>query len=150
MTRGGAAKAAHLCAVLALLPLAACNAMAAFTHAQPSAAASPAQDQGLAQTASLRTPAALRADPNRLIGLSRQEISGLLGEPGFVRRDRAAQMWRYIDDSCVLDLYLYAIAADSPDVTARVRHYDVRSRNARPVTPQACVSALLSHAPSTS
>ncbi len=92
----------------------------------------------------------MRADPNRLIGADRQDITGLLGQPGFVRRDRAAQMWRYVHDSCVLDIYMYAIAADSPDVTARVRHYDVRSRNASPVTPQACVSALLSRAPSTS
>jgi hypothetical protein len=151
MRLASAAKAARACVLLAALPVAACSDLQLPFPSQPAAAASAAQPgDPKVQTAALRTPAAVRADPNRLIGADRGEISGLLGQPGFVRRDRTAQMWRYIADSCVLDLYMYPIAADSPDATARVRHYDVRSRNPGPITSQACVAALLARVPSTS
>ena len=145
----GAAKAARACVLMAALPLAACSGLQLPFPSQPAAKPAPPGEPQV-QTAALRTPAAVRADPNRLIGADRAEIGGLLGQPGFVRRDRTAQMWRYIADSCVLDLYMYPIAADSPDATARVRHYDVRSRNPGSITAQACVAALLARVPSTS
>lgn len=151
--RHRAALAARICLVLAVpLLLSACSGLQSpFQPSAPGVAAQTGQAASPAvQTAAMRTPAAVRANPNNLIGLDRAAVTGLLGTPGFVRRDRAAQMWRYIDDSCVLDLYLYARAADEPETTASVQHYDVRSRNARPVTSQACVGALLSRAPSTS
>jgi hypothetical protein len=148
MRLAGAANAARACALLAALPVAACSGWQLPFPSQPAAAAPPSEPK--VQAAGLRTPATVRANPNRLIGADRAEVSGLLGQPGFVRRDRTAQMWRYIADSCVLDLYMYPIAADSPDATARVRHYDVRSRNPGSITSQACVAALLARVPSAS
>ena len=151
MRLAGAAKAARACVLLAALPVAACSGLQLPFPTQPAAAASAVPpSEPKVQMAAVRTPAAVRADPNRLIGADRAEIGGLLGQPGFVRRDRTAQMWRYVADSCVLDLYMYPIAADSPDATARVRHYDVRSRNPGSITAQACVAALLARLPSAS
>lgn len=43
-----------------------------------------------------------------LSGLSGSELSRLLGSPGLLRRDGTAQVWQYVDATCILDLYLYA------------------------------------------
>ena len=44
--------------------------------------------------------------PDRLIGQNQERLIRLLGVPSFKRRDPPAEVWRYRDQSCLLDLYL--------------------------------------------
>ena len=46
-------------------------------------------------------------NPERLMGLGVGELIIMLGSPRFVRRDSSAQLWRYRNKSCILDLFLY-------------------------------------------
>ncbi len=50
---------------------------------------------------------AIDDNPERLMGLATGELTRMLGIPGFVRRDASAQLWRYRNKSCILDLFLY-------------------------------------------
>lgn len=120
--------------------VAACGSRRAETIGGPLATAPEAASEG-------RVVAAIvRADPHKLIGLERAQLTEFLGAPRFVRRDGPAQMWRYVGESCVLDVFMYG-----EDGALRARYYDVRSLTTARVSPQACVSLLMSNSrPNTS
>lgn len=60
-------------------------------------------------------------NPQQLYGLSDNQVTRIFGEPGFRRRDKPAEMWRYSTDGCILDVFLYPDGADF-----RVAHAEVR------------------------
>jgi hypothetical protein len=80
-------------------------------------------------------------DPRRLIGLDVKSLTGLLGTPGFTRRDPPAQLWRYRDKGCILDLFLYETPKHKS--TSVVRHFEARSLSKTNMTARSCLRALL-------
>jgi hypothetical protein len=64
----------------------------------------------------------IEREPVRLVGLSPAEVERLLGRPHFVRHDGQAQIWRFANQSCILDLFFYREVAGFA-----VRHYEFRS-----------------------
>jgi hypothetical protein len=90
-----------------------------------------------------KTPVAVKIndDPRRLLGLDTKSLTVLLGAPGFTRRDPPAQLWRYRDKSCILDLYLYEISKKITGST--VRHYEARSPSNTYMPARTCFRALL-------
>ena len=89
-------------------------------------------------------PGPVNDDPARLLGLDPSALRAMLGEPGFMRRDNPAQLWRYAGADCVLDLFLYRAA---PSGAFIVRHFEARAASQKPsaasVNPRACLGALL-------
>jgi len=83
--------------------------------------------------------------PVGLIGLQRELLLAQLGEPGFLRRDGPAQLWRYTADTCLLDVFLYRRG----DGFA-VSHVESRPRfvapgvSPAPVSPDSCYARLRS------
>ena len=71
-------------------------------HELPESLETTVQDAALA----LLKPA-VDDNPERLVGLGVRELIVMLGSPRFVRRDSSAQLWRYRNKSCILDLFLY-------------------------------------------
>lgn len=67
------------------------------------------------------TMADLGADPGRFRGMSAQDLTGLLGEPDFRRREKPAEIWQYYGQGCVLDLFLY-----DDNAVKRVSHAELR------------------------
>ena len=61
-----------------------------------------------------------------------------MGEVVFVRRDGAAEIWRFAADNCFLDVFLYR---ESDGL--RVAHIEARSRSAGRITPQACYGRII-------
>ncbi len=55
------------------------------------------------------------------MGLDPTQLTGMLGEPTFVRRDGGGEIWQYRDGACVLHLFLY-----NDDRAARVEHVELR------------------------
>lgn len=113
--------------------------------ARSDGAAEPASkgDHPAAATAAIPPPEPeIDSNPNRLLGLDRGAITGLLGTPGFVRSEAPAQLWRYRDERCLLDLFLYG-DGDNAENGAVVRHYEVRSIADPAVSPSDCLKALL-------
>lgn len=87
-------------------------------------------------------PPPLNDDPRQLLGLDGKALAKLLGKPGFVRRDPPAQLWRYRDRACILDLFLYsAEAGDNRRMT--VRHFEARSLSKTSTSPRKCLGTLL-------
>ena len=80
-------------------------------------------------------------DPRRLIGLDVKSLTGLLGVPGFTRRDPPAQLWRYRDKGCILDLFLYETPKQNS--ASVVRHFEARSLSKSNMTARSCLRALL-------
>jgi len=79
-------------------------------------------------------------DPDRLMGLGTGELTRMLGSPRFVRRDASAQLWRYRNTSCILDLFLYRGAA-LPEYF--VSHIEARRSEGGTAQKRDCFGALL-------
>ncbi len=76
----------------------------------------------------------------RLIGLSAQRIEYLFGKPQFTRIDKPAEIRQYRNDSCVLDVFLYA---GKNDGALSVAHAEIRRRGPAPVDEGVCLGNLL-------
>ena len=86
------------------------------------------------RTANLAAP----VDPRRIMGLTRTELSDLLGKPHFRRRDITAEIWQYRHSECILDVFLYESGNDY-----RVLHFEMRQGKAEAASQTRCLAALL-------
>jgi hypothetical protein len=81
------------------------------------------------------------SDPSlaRLAGLRPNEVTPLLGPPGFVRRDRGVEIWQYRNPTCVLHLFLYTETAGG----LKVAHAEAREPGGRLIADAAVNRACL-------
>ncbi|MCH8095783.1 MAG: hypothetical protein IID53_01720 [Proteobacteria bacterium] len=86
------------------------------------------------RTAKLAAP----VNPGRIMGLTRAELSDLLGKPHFRRRDITAEIWQYRHSECILDVFLYQSGNDY-----RVLHFEMRQGKAAAASRTRCLAALL-------
>ena len=101
-------------------------------EAEKSVAETPPPPQ--TRTANLATP----VNPQRIMGLTRAELSDLLGKPHFRRRDITAEIWQYRHAECTLDVFLYESGNDY-----RVIHFEMRQGKAEAASRTRCLAALL-------
>ena len=83
---------------------------------------------------------AIDDDPDRLMGLGTVELTRMLGDPRFVRRDSSAQLWRYRSKTCILDLFLYRTGG-RPEFS--VSHVETRRSEGGSTPQRECFGALL-------
>ena len=50
-----------------------------------------------------------RVTPTELVGLKKEGVQDLLGDPQLIRRDGPAEVWQYTASACILDLFLYEV-----------------------------------------
>jgi hypothetical protein len=134
-------------ALLLPLALAACQAPSGGGGAPPQRVVTPkgggieaVPPPSAGVTAPPPTLAELAADPQRFKGLSKQDVSALLGRPSFQRKDADAEIWQYYGPSsaCVLDLFIY------PEQAAmRVAHAELRSRGTGTSAANLCLKQIL-------
>lgn len=86
------------------------------------------------RTANLAAP----VNPQRIMGLTRAQLSDLLGKPHFRRRDITAEIWQYRHTECILDVFLYESGNDY-----RVLHFEMRQGKAEAASRTRCLAALL-------
>ncbi len=88
-------------------------------------------------------PARPPNDPRQLVGIKGETLIEWMGETVFVRRDGAAEIWRFAADTCFLDVFLYR----EPD-GLRAAHVDARPRSGtQRVTAQACYTRIMAARP---
>jgi hypothetical protein len=109
----------------------------------PSGSASSNQDD---QTAS-RTPdgghkAFRPLSPNNLIGQNQERLIRLLGVPSFKRRDAPAEIWRYRNQNCLLDLYFYPSKGSSAARALQVTFVEARTPQGPSASVTGCLNAL--------
>jgi hypothetical protein len=83
---------------------------------------------------------AIDDNPERLMGLGAAELTAVLGDPRFVRRDSSAQLWRYRHKNCILDLFLYR---DTGRPEYFVSHIEARHHKGGTAVKRDCFGALL-------
>lgn len=103
-----------------------------------------APDNGGGRPAEQR--AATAPDPDTLVGMTRDRITGLLGEPVFVRRDPPAEFWRYRHVDCVLELIFYDTAGEQRLSHLASRGGDGRGGEGRAADAR-CLAALIASRP---
>lgn len=87
-----------------------------------------------------RTQTATRSPgppPDKLIGMTNDDITAIFGRPVFVRRDPPGEFWRYRSKTCVLELFLYQRGG-----AWRVDHMEMRRKDTPVADRLACVTAL--------
>ncbi len=78
------------------------------------------------------------ANPRRIMGLTRAQLSDLLGKPHFRRRDVPAEIWQYRHPECIIDVFLYQSGDDY-----RVLHFEMRQGKAEAASRTRCLAAHL-------
>ena len=77
-------------------------------------------------------------NPRRIMGLTRAQLSDLLGKPHFRRRDVPAEIWQYRHPECIIDVFLYQ-SGDG----YRVLHFEMRQGKAEAASRTRCLAAHL-------
>ena len=76
--------------------------------------------------------------PQRMVGMTPDELTRLLGEPRFKRRDDPAEIWQYKGERCFLDIFLYRDKGRT-----EVSYVDVRGTTVVKVPGEECVLDVL-------
>ncbi|NKB20397.1 MAG: hypothetical protein GKS01_07860 [Alphaproteobacteria bacterium] len=77
-----------------------------------------------------------------LIGQNKDRLLRLLGAPSFKRRDPPAEIWRYRDQSCLLDLYLYPPKNSGTAAPMEVAFIEARTPRGPSAPVAKCLSAI--------
>ncbi len=86
-----------------------------------------------------RGPAAQPVDPNKLVGLSQEEVRRLIGPPSSTREEPPAVVWSYGSPGCGLDVSFYL---DLATQTFRALAYDLKPKGAHGLQGSACLASL--------
>lgn len=87
---------------------------------------------------SLAPQAGTAAAAPELVGMTAQQLGGLLGQPRYLRRENPAQVWQYTDRRCILDIFLYPEQGEY-----RVVHVETRDpRSLSALNVGSCLNGL--------
>jgi hypothetical protein len=82
-------------------------------------------------------PAPPRGEPDQFSNISVTQLRALLGEPAFVRKDGATEMWRYDAPLCRAFFFVYG-----GDAQQQVRHIETMPAGKDAAADPACLNAL--------
>ena len=94
-----------------------------------------------AQRTAPRRPVRTVFDPDRLLGMGRDQVVALLGTPSLLRRDPPAELWLYEGQACTAHLFLYQSSSDSD---YQVRYFETQvGQQLAGASAGACFAALV-------
>ncbi len=79
--------------------------------------------------------------PEELLGMSADQLAGLLGPADFTRNDGPAEIWQFRNSECILDVFLYRDPAARGGY--RVEHVETRDRGLVRAADPPCVADML-------
>ena len=82
-------------------------------------------------------PAPPPGEPNGIAGMDAQALRVTFGEPAFVRKDGAIEMWRYDNASCKAFFFLYGNG-----MSVTVRHVETLPRGQEMAADEICLQQL--------
>ncbi len=104
----------------------------------PAEVAQPAPQTAARPPQPVVTAPPINDNPNQLMGLDRDSLAALLGQPDLVRREKPAEIWQYVTADCVFDVVLY----DSGPAY-RVTYLEARNAAADRLEPRPCLNQVL-------
>src|SRR4051812_7957567 len=84
-----------------------------------------------------------RGEPTQYLNMASASLQAALGQPAFVRKDGATEMWRYDGASCRAFFFLYG-------TPLAVRHVETLPHGPQAAADMACLTALRSSPAKTS
>lgn len=101
----------------------------------------PSPSPAPAQRTAPRRPIRTVFDPDRLLGMGRDQVVALLGTPNLLRRDPPAELWLYEGQACTAHLFLYQL---SPDSDYQVRYFETQvDQQPAAASAGACFASLV-------
>jgi hypothetical protein len=77
-------------------------------------------------------------DPERLVGLSPNEVNEVLGTPSLRRKENKAELWQFAQGPCILDLHLYPESEG-----LKVGKYLMRGSRGAKVETKTCLNNMI-------
>lgn len=111
---------------------------AAAAKVVPAEAAQPAPQTAARPPQPVVTAPPINDNPNQLMGLDRDGLVTLLGQPNLVRREKPAEIWQYVTADCVFDVVLY-----DRGPAYRVTYLEARNAAADRLEPRPCLNQVL-------
>jgi hypothetical protein len=84
-------------------------------------------------------PAPPPGEPPGIVGLEEGQLRAVFGQPSFIRKDGAVEMWRYDTPVCRAFFFLYPGAGD----VLAVRHVETLPAGVEIAADTGCLDALL-------
>ena len=81
-------------------------------------------------------------DADALVGLNKAAVQNQLGAPQLIRRDGPAEVWQYLADACILDLFLY-----EDGTSHRVNYLELRIQPDAKFPRERCFEQILAAKP---
>jgi len=78
-------------------------------------------------------------EPDRLVGMTHDEVRQLIGDPALVADRPPATVWGYRSVACALEIYFYL---DVGSKTFRALTYQMKSENGEVVAPPLCLGQI--------
>ena len=86
-------------------------------------------------------------NPKELLGMGSLSVSDLLGIPSLLRKETPAEVWQYVSEDCILNIYMYedAISPEGFEVT----YYEFNQVPEKKNSDEICFSKSIKHADTT-
>jgi len=82
-------------------------------------------------------------NPKQLVGLSPTQLTRVLGDPTFVRRDGRDEIWHYREGECILHLFLYQNGRNVSVEYVELRRTNDGAVLGTPIAEHLCLGELL-------
>jgi len=77
-----------------------------------------------------------------ILGKNKKALTMILGKPNFTRRDHPAEIWRYHDRACILDIYFYQSLKATDSNTLLVNYLEARSPQGPRAETSSCLNTI--------
>ncbi len=104
----------------------------------PAEVATPAPQTAARPPQPVVTAPPVNDNPGQLMGLDRDGLAALLGQPDLVRREKPAEIWQYVTTDCVFDVVLY-----DRGPAYRVTYLEARNAAADRLEARPCLNQVL-------
>ena len=77
-----------------------------------------------------------------ILGQNKNALTKIIGKPNFTRIDHPAEIWRYHDTACILDIYFYQSLKAANSNTLLVNYIEARTPQGPRVETSRCLNTI--------
>ncbi|MAS81084.1 MAG: hypothetical protein CMF45_00180 [Legionellales bacterium] len=77
-----------------------------------------------------------------ILGQSKNALTKILGKPNFTRSDHPAEIWRYRDKSCILNIYFYQSLKAADSKAFLVNYIEASTLQGRRTETSSCLNNI--------
>ena len=77
-----------------------------------------------------------------ILGQNKNALTKIIGKPNFTRSDHPAEIWRYHDKACILDIYFYQPLKAADSNTLLVNYIEARTLQGKRSETSRCLNTI--------